>query len=64
MEKKKFSFPKSIVFLGRVYDLKKVGAKGQMVAVYVCEEAPVSLTISEDHFQYHENIGTIERRSI
>ena len=64
MEKKKFSFPKSIVFLGRIYNLEKIGAKGHKVAVYSCEEAPVHLTISEDHFRFHENIGTIERRSI
>ena len=62
MEKKKFSFPKSIVYLGRVYNLVKMGAKGQVVAVYESEDFGIRLTLTENIFKYHENCGNIERR--
>lgn len=62
MEKKKFSFPKSIVYLGRVYNLVKIGAKGQVVAVYESEDFGIRTMFTENMFKYHEHCGDIERR--
>lgn len=58
----KFRFPKSIVYLGRVCNLVKMGAKGQVVAVYESEDFGIRLTLTENMFKYHENCGNIERR--
>lgn len=58
----KFRFPKSIVFLGRVYNLVKIGARGQVVAVYESEDFGIRTLFTETTFKYHEHYGNIERR--
>lgn len=58
----KFRFPKSIVYLGRIYNLVKMGAKGQLCAVYENEDFGVRMVMTENIFKYHEGCGNLERR--
>ena len=62
-----FTFPRKIVYLGRLYNLRKVFRRRQEdgidVAEYEGEDFHVPLKLSENMFKYHETCGNIERRT-
>ena len=61
-----FTFPRKIVYLGRLYNLRKVYRSRQEhvpdVGEYEGEDFGIRLRLAENLFRYHENCGNIERR--
>lgn len=61
-----FTFPRKIVYLGRLYNLRKVyrsrQENGVDVGEYEGEDFDIRLRLAENLFRYHENCGNIERR--